>query len=76
MGKTLLLDELLAFHTKSRRIEQQISNKTPINEDINVLTAYITEIRRMIKILRAKKKSIKKEIKEFKNVSNLLNCVN
>ena len=76
MGETLLLDELLSFHTKSKRIDHQISNTSPINNDIDVLTQYITEIKRMIKILRAKKKTIKKEINEFKNVSNLLNLYN
>ena len=73
MGKILLIDELQMFYRKSKQIENKISNKTPLHDDINVLEDYFNDIKRLLKILRAKKKSIKKEIKEFKIMSHLMN---
>lgn len=73
MGKTLFLDELRKFQRLSRQIDSKISDRTPIHDDIDILTDYQKDIKRMIKILKAKRKSIKKEIKEFRHISHILN---
>ena len=72
MANTLFIDELKEFRIKSQKIEQQINPRTVFSQDITTLQDYVSDIGRLIKILKMKRQVIKKEINEFKQFTSLL----
>lgn len=73
IANALIVETLKEFKIKTIKMEHVIDHRSPLSKDIDAIHNYITEINRMIRILRLKRHEMRAEIKKLKKVCNILN---
>jgi len=65
------LNLLEEFNIQSQIVESHINNTSQLSQDIELLEEYKMKIKKFSKILRIRKYSLKKQIKELKMLAKL-----